>query len=370
MSAVPGGASAGADADADPAPSTPRADDSKRKRVQAQSPFSISLEARRLNANPRTMQLKELLTPAKDITTAYEAAVAEGEEDSTDLRRLMLVQWGKELVNLRSLYEGNRLLMGTHDVPGIYFLCACIETSGDMCNNCNGKGDLWVKVGLAEDLASRFASYHGYYPNGFTVLHILVLTQEDGTLFPQGSSDTKKLLRSAENLILNGMRTCAEPLLGVRPGFTEYFRVPHANIANFNTSVKYFTKWTPLMLEAWEETVGDPAPINANKQFVIHSPTTTATAILMKHGTESISSIGRVTRSSGAFTSLLRTSSALSSQQFAGISGAVSKKHAAAVAAAAAAAAAASASEEEEDEEEDEVVVKRRTRDGKKLRYD
>lgn len=92
---------------------------------------------------------------------------------------------GRSFVNVRHEYEQLGRTIATK-IPGLYFICGCMEgpIAGPLsCENCHYNSDrnsrFFVKVGLAIDFIDRFASYHTYFPRGFTILQMFALVKDD-----------------------------------------------------------------------------------------------------------------------------------------------------------------------------------------------
>lgn len=180
-----------------------------------------------------------------------------------------IVRWGRGNVNLHELYEDNGLSITDKKahLPGIYVICACVDTEpGKGCRACRGPRFVF-KVGLAVDLADRFDGYHTYYPHGFEIIQLFVFKQPDGSNFdmstPAKRAAVKRALLSAEQYIhtrLRDLRPRVQPIGETRPGFGEFFET--LDFQYVKNVLKTSTQWSVYYLKQWRKKhPGQAAPI-------------------------------------------------------------------------------------------------------------
>jgi hypothetical protein len=143
------------------------------------------------------------------------------------LEEVTRAQYGKTAVNVHGEYAAAKRIQGVDKLPGLYIICACVESIGPCCTNCTGP-EIVFKIGLSTDLATRLDHYHTSYPKGFTIMHLYVLKQLDGSYFPQDAY-LRTLLEEGERLLLNAFE--ADPSFSrirwIRPGRSEWFSTFH-----------------------------------------------------------------------------------------------------------------------------------------------
>ncbi len=139
------------------------------------------------------------------------------------LQDVTRAQFGKSAINVHAAYRDAKRVQGVDKLPGLYVLCACVESVGPCCVNCAGP-EYVFKIGLTVDLASRLDQYHTSYPKGFTILHLYVLKQPDGSHFPQDAYITG-LLEAGETKLLNALEAHpqVQRIRWIRPGRSEWF---------------------------------------------------------------------------------------------------------------------------------------------------
>lgn len=204
-------------------------------------------------------------------------------EDEQRLFGQILVKWGKQNVNLHEVYKKHGVEIGGRvKLPGIYVVCACVE-AGPLnrlaCANCSALTDattytpLLFKVGLASDLAHRFDQYHTYYPYGFNVISVFVMTDPNGNLLPPCAAATK-LLKYMESHFLSAFRDVCDYNPTTRPGSAEFFRMAARDVREgllYNTLTR-LTHWDAAFIEKWRKLVGARArlPVDS-KQNVVYA---------------------------------------------------------------------------------------------------